>query len=176
MSCDICVINASLYQRLQAGRDPALRSERLASAQTVMNSNGEDTWKMVRRVYYLVTIIITVVNDRSYGADKRPTLIMTLQTCSRQRSCCQLHSHVSPAVTTHCFQRITVPSIGSMHCPTDELPYLVALVLSVHGDTLVDCDRARDRKHAFHWPQRSRPSPGTRAPKPREEITRGVVK
>jgi hypothetical protein len=41
-----------------------------------------------------------------------------------------------------------------MHYPTDELPDLVALVLSVHGDTLVDCDRARDRKHAFHWPQR----------------------
>jgi hypothetical protein len=90
---------------------------------------------MVREIYCIVTIMPTVVNDWSYGADRRPTLIMTLQTCSRQQSCCQLHIYVSPVVTTHCFQRITVPSIGSMHCPTVELPYLVALVLSVHGDT-----------------------------------------
>ena len=34
MSCDVDVVNASSYQRLQAGCDPALRSERLASAQT----------------------------------------------------------------------------------------------------------------------------------------------
>lgn len=126
-----------------------------------MNFDGEDTLSMVRKTYYLVTIIPTVVNGRSYGAHKRPTLIMTLQTCSRQQFCCQLHTYVSPVATTHCFQHKTVPSIGSMHCPTVELPYLVALVLSVHGDTLVDCDRARDRKHAFHWPQRSRPSRGT---------------
>jgi hypothetical protein len=77
---------------------------------------------MVRKIYYLVTIISIVVNDRSYGADERPTLIMTLQTYSRQQSCCQLHTYVLPVVTTHCFQRITAPSIGSMHCPTDELP------------------------------------------------------
>jgi hypothetical protein len=90
---------------------------------------------MVRKVYYLVTIITTVVDDRSHGADKRPTLIMTLQTCSRQQSCCQLHSYVSPVVTTHCFQHKTVPSIGSIHCPTVELPYLVAIVNYVNGDT-----------------------------------------
>jgi hypothetical protein len=90
---------------------------------------------MLQTIYYSATIITTVVNDRSYGVDKRPTLIMTLQTCSRQQSCCQLHTYVSPVATTYCFQHKTVPSIVSIHCPRVELPYLVAKVLSVHGDT-----------------------------------------
>jgi hypothetical protein len=93
---------------------------------------------MIRKIYYLATIIPTVVNDRAYEADERPTLIMTLQTCSRPQSCCQLHSYVSPVATTHCFQPTTVPSIRSMHYPTVELPHLIAIVLSLHGDTLVN--------------------------------------
>jgi hypothetical protein len=90
---------------------------------------------MARKGYYSVTIMIIFVNDRPYGVDKRPTLIMTLQTCSRQQSCCQLHSYVSPVATTYCFQHKTVPSIGTIHCPTVELPYLVAIVKYVNGGT-----------------------------------------
>lgn len=90
---------------------------------------------MVQKIYYFVTIITSVVNDRSYRADKRPTLIMALQTCSHQQFCCQLHSYVSPVATTHCFQHKTVPLIGSIHRPAFELPYLVAIVKYVNGNT-----------------------------------------
>lgn len=47
MSCDIYVVNASLYQQLQAGCDQALRSERLASAQTATNPIVLDTFPAV---------------------------------------------------------------------------------------------------------------------------------
>ena len=46
---------------------------------------------------HLATIKRTVVNDRAYGASKRPTLIMVLQTCSRQQSCCQ-HNSIATAI------------------------------------------------------------------------------